>query len=226
MNLRVCFKTYLLIRCLHVKHALFLGRVCCCCLFFFFLLEILIWKQTQPRFMNCVVKTTDIFCLWPTNGRYIFYWTGLIVAFRCQLSIMQCKAFSMANCNWVAINKNIKAYRIQRRKSLSFLTWHMLKGSCGSHSGLRIHACMLSPGSTTSSHFHLPHCWGCLLCLCSSTAVHNPHMLCSVPPGCSLSCFALTWLTQQPSWHSSQTLSLTNLKRLIFSLFTAHCCRL
>lgn len=46
------------------------------------------------------------------------------------------------------------------------------------------------------------------------------------PPGCSLSCSALTWLTQQPSWHSSQTLFLTNLKRLIFSLFTAYCCRL
>lgn len=118
--------------------------------------------------------------------------------FRCQLSVMQWKTIQWQTVTELSgDNKNVKVYWKLGRQSLSFLTWHVLKCGCGSHSGLSIHACTLSSRFTINSHFHLPHSLGYPLCLCSSTLVHSLNIA-SCPQAAAV--WQITWLSS-PVWH-------------------------
>lgn len=79
------------------------------------------------------------------------------------------------------------------KESLLFLTSQVLKRSCGSHSGLSIHACMLSSRLTINSRFHLPHSLAIPLFVHWLEAPSLP-----AAPGCSSS-VAVTWLTHSPA---------------------------
>lgn len=113
---------------------------------------------------------------------------------------MQWKAFKGESVTELSDdNKNIKVYWKLGRKSLSLLTWHVLKCGCGSHSGLSIHACTLSSRFAINSHFHLPHSPGSPLCLCSSTLVHSLDSA-GCPQAAAAVVWQVTWVSS-PVWH-------------------------